>query len=205
LRHDARQRYALGFLRGLTDDYAITSLEIVWCAVVAVCVAAGLASFAGPIEALFGFYLTFAMLMITIVDARVMLIPDVLSVPAVPVGLIGAALTRQGGLTDVMWDHGIAALVAGLIFFALRVLYQKFRGIEGLGLGDVKLAMAAGAWVGLELLALTCLFATLSALTVVLIKQIGSADKPELKTAIPFGSFIAPAILAIWIGSVLFG
>jgi leader peptidase (prepilin peptidase) / N-methyltransferase len=205
LRHDARQRYALGFLRELTDDYSIKSREIVWCAIAAVCAAAALVFLVGPIEALFGFYLTFTMLLITVVDARVMLIPDVLSVPSVPVGLIGAALTRQGDLTDVMWDHGIAALVAGLIFFALRVLYQKFRGIEGLGLGDVKLAMAAGAWVGLELLALTCLFATLSALTVVLIKQIGSADKPELKTAIPFGSFIAPAILAIWIVSALFG
>ena len=34
-----------------------------------------------------------------------------------------------------------------LAFFAFRAGYRRFRGIEGIGLGDVKLAAVAGVWL----------------------------------------------------------
>ena len=37
--------------------------------------------------------------------------------------------------------------VLALLFFGLRALYRRLRGREGIGLGDVKLAGVAGAWL----------------------------------------------------------
>ncbi len=39
----------------------------------------------------------------------------------------------------------IAVAVCGGVFLAVRELFFRLRGIDGLGLGDVKLAAAGGA------------------------------------------------------------
>ena len=50
-----------------------------------------------------------------------------------------------------MWEAvGIALLrgaVLALLFLGLRALYRRLRGRDGIGLGDVKLAGVAGAWL----------------------------------------------------------
>lgn len=150
-------------------------------------------------------YLLFTMLLVTLIDSRLMIIPDVFSLPAIPLGLVTATLAFPEDRQALLIDHAMAAAIAGLFLYGLRVLYFRLRGVSGLGLGDVKLAAAAGAWVGLAQLPSTCLLATGSALTAVLLRRMTAPEKTmTMTTAIPFGSFIAPAIVIIW-GLMLLG
>lgn len=186
----------------LTATYAIDRGEVLACAGAAVASAVALAFVLPAASALAGGYLLFSMLLVTIIDGRQFVIPNILSLPAIPIGL-AAALTGMPGLArDILMDHGAAALAASGSLYGVREIYRRLRGVEGLGLGDVKLAAAAGAWVGLDALPMTSLLATGAALVTVLI---GSRKPTEsgMMTAIPFGSFIAPATAVMWLLGVL--
>ncbi len=163
----------------------------------------GIGYLAGITAGILGGFLGFSMLLIAAIDSRVMLIPDALSWPAIPIGILAGVALGQRGLLDVLRDNGVAALAAGGSLLAVRAAYMRLRGVEGLGLGDIKLAAATGTWVGLELLPITCLLATCGALAAVIIKSIARGDKLQMKTAIPFGSFIALATLVSWTAKVL--
>lgn len=76
-------------------------------------------------------------------DARLNLIPDTL---VAPVAAIALAMPNTLPLTDKI----VSALLLGLLFLAVRQAYEYWRKEEGLGLGDVKLAMAMGAVLGAE-------------------------------------------------------
>jgi leader peptidase (prepilin peptidase)/N-methyltransferase len=84
-------------------------------------------------------------------------------------------------------------------FYGIRTLYRYLRGFEGLGMGDVKLAAAAGAWVGLWALPMVLLMATAAAISTVALRHfIGDKGTITRTTPIPFGSFLAPPIWVIW-------
>jgi leader peptidase (prepilin peptidase)/N-methyltransferase len=153
-----------------------------------------------PPLAFAGALLAAAMLAIAIVDRRSFLVPDWLSLPAVPLGILAA-----GSLIDPRADaiapagHMVGAVVGALSLYLLAIAYRRLRGHEGLGLGDVKLAAAAGAWVGIEPLSHVLLVAcagTLAALAFKKAKE-GSRDIAST-TALPFGAFLAPAIWIVW-------
>lgn len=189
----------------LTTHYHLRIADVWVCAVLAS--AAGLiiaASMPASVAAA-TFYLVFVMLLITLIDHRQFLIPDVLSLPAIPAGLLAAIFAFGQAPLATLIDHGSAALVAGCCLALIRIAYRAMRGVEGMGFGDVKLGIAAGAWVGLDALAFTCLIATCGALAAVIISGAGSApQRTSMKTAMPFGSFIAPSIVIVWLAK-LFG
>lgn len=146
-------------------------------------------------------YLCFAMALITLIDARHFIIPDVISLPSIPLGALATVMV----FTPDDWGAGLTesaagAGLAGGAFYLLRAFYFRLRGVEGLGLGDVKLAAVAGAWLGPQPLAMACLFAALGGLVAALFKRGRTgAGMPAGKAQIPFGSFIAPAILFFWL------
>ena len=146
-------------------------------------------------------YLAFTMGLITISDLRYFTIPDVLSLPAIPAGImVNALLWSGGGGASALQDSVLGACAGAGVFYLLRILYHRLRGIEGLGLGDVKLAGVAGAWLGLDLLAPTCLLASLGALMAVMLQAAFTRDRRGLRNAhVPFGSFIAPSIFIFWV------
>ncbi len=77
-------------------------------------------------------------------------------------------------------------------------LYHRYRGLDGLGLGDAKLFAAAGAWVGAEGLSTVLLMACGSALVAALVWQ--QFDKSmDGQTAIPFGPFLAFGFWVVWL------
>ena len=87
-------------------------------------------------------YLLFTATAITIVDYRNFIIPDELSLPAIPLGVIASSLSGSAGpLSQPILDSLIGGMVGGGSFYVLRAAYHRFRGFEGLGMGDVKLAL----------------------------------------------------------------
>jgi leader peptidase (prepilin peptidase)/N-methyltransferase len=83
---------------------------------------------------------------LAIIDFRTGYLPDVI---VVPLGLAGLAVAVIGSPIAVTWQMGmIGAAMNGVVFYGLRWLVSRLKGREAMGLGDVKLVIAGGVWLG---------------------------------------------------------
>jgi leader peptidase (prepilin peptidase)/N-methyltransferase len=84
----------------------------------------------------------------------------------------------------------------------LRAGYAQMRHQEGIGLGDVKLAAAVGAWLPLDAIPLCFALAASAALVSALIAQLrGHIVEPA--TRLPFGAFLCPSLWLVFYASAL--
>jgi leader peptidase (prepilin peptidase)/N-methyltransferase len=173
--------------------------EFAWILLAGVVSFAALCLVLDPVAAGFTAFLAVSMGAITWTDFRSFIVPDVISLPAIPIGIAANVLVMHDawtlGMTESLWG---AALGGGALYF-VRAIYFRLRKIEGLGLGDVKLGAVAGAWLGPGLLAPACLAATVSALLAVLLLGLLNREAYAQRLQIPFGSFIAPIVLLFWV------
>jgi len=186
-------------------QYGLSRNDIVLCAAAGLPIAAYAWTLVPPLAALAAGYMGFTVLAIALVDKRKFIIPDYLSLPAIPLGLAVAYFTFPDDWRGVLQNHLAAAAISAGALYLVRLAYRHTRGVEGLGLGDVKLAAAAGAWLGLEPLPITLLVATTAALTAVLLQGLRPREKPTAQTPVPFGSFLAPSILIVWFARHIVG
>ncbi len=112
-----------------------------------------------------GAALGWLLLTLALIDARHFLLPDMLTLPLIPAGLLvtwwGDQSTAGSGL---LLHHLAGALVGFGGLSGIGWIYKRLRGREGLGLGDAKLMAAVGAWVGWAGLGSVLLWAALPAL-----------------------------------------
>jgi leader peptidase (prepilin peptidase) / N-methyltransferase len=187
-------------------DYGLGRRDIFFCAVAALPVAAYAWTLVPPPAALAAGYMVLTVLLIALIDHRKFIIPDVLSLPAIPLGLMAAVSAFPEDWRAVLQNHLAAAALAAGVLYLVRLAYRNMRGIEGLGLGDVKLAAASGAWLGLEPLPATLLLASGAALAAVLLRAIRPREeKMTPQTPVPFGSFLAPSIMIVWFARHIMG
>ncbi len=132
---------------------------------------------------------------IAVVDARHFIIPDTLNGAGLALGLLYAAASGGSELLAVALARGAGLALA---FWAVRVAYRALRKREGLGLGDVKLAGVAGAWLDVTAIPLAIEMAALAALLGVGIAHLAGGRTARLDRRLPFGLFFAPAIWAAW-------
>lgn len=153
-----------------------------------------------PMVALISIAFGMTMLAITIIDARHFIIPDVLSLPSIPAGvLVTGLLAWDGYRYDRMLESCLALLFAALALLLIRESYSLLRKREGLGLGDVKLASVAGAWTGFTGLPAVLLLACFLAISSILIAYFRNRQAVTGATRIPFGAYLAPSIWVIWL------
>jgi leader peptidase (prepilin peptidase) / N-methyltransferase len=129
------------------------------------------------------------------IDYETLRLPDVLTLPLAAAGLLIAPLLAL----EPPFAWRLCAAVAGYAFiWALNEGYRGLRGRSGMGLGDAKLLAVAGAWLGLEGLPSTLLYACIGALLFVGVKLVRghSLDRNE---PLPFGPFLAAAIWLVWL------
>ncbi len=157
-----------------------------------------------PLTALISCAFGGAMLAIAVSDMRHFIVPDKLSLPAIPIGLIASGWLAREGEPVVLW-HTAAAVAGALALYAIAEAYMWSRSRQGLGLGDVKLAAVAGAWVGPEGLIQVLLIACAAALTYVIAIGLHDRQKPSTTGAIPLGAFLAPGIWIVWFVIQTFG
>jgi leader peptidase (prepilin peptidase)/N-methyltransferase len=127
---------------------------------------------------------------LVVVDLRRQLLPDGLVLPLLPLGLALAWITGDSGAAAA------GAVFGGGLLWAVRAAYLRFRGIEALGLGDVKLMAAGGAWVGLAGIGPALLVAALATLAAVGIARL-SGRSFDLATRIPFGPGLALGLYTV--------
>ena len=167
-------------------------------------VAASLLAAPGP-DGMLGALLGALMLAVAATDARRYIIPNTLTGAAAALALLRAATVGpDAGWVELVWAAARALAVA-LPFLALMAGYRAWRGRDGLGLGDIKLAAVAGAWLGLVTVFVAIEAATLAALTAYLVSG-ALRRRPLRPTAfLPFGLFLAPAIWLGWLAEALLG
>jgi leader peptidase (prepilin peptidase)/N-methyltransferase len=91
--------------------------------------------------------LMFALSLVAVafIDLEHMYVPDAISIGGTVFGLATFSLRPDLGITDAMLGAVIGFVVVWLPF---GVVYRLIRGRTGMGLGDAKLLMMAGAWFG---------------------------------------------------------
>lgn len=128
---------------------------------------------------LFAVYLSLALglLAASFIDLDHMYLPDPITLGGTLLGIASVPL-RGGGFQSALLG---AAIGFALVWLPFDFLYGKLRGQPGMGLGDAKLVMLAGAWFGWQGAVFSLLGgavqATLVALAVYLAR--GRIDEPD--------------------------
>lgn len=144
----------------------------------------------GAAAALFGWWL----LILAALDLAHHWLPDRLTLPLIPAGLLVAA----AGPGPLLPDRLIGAAAGFAMLWALALGYRRLRGREGLGGGDPKLLAAIGAWLGWQGLPFVLLGAGLLGLTAVLVMRI-AGRRLTAADRLPLGTLMAAAAWPLWL------
>lgn len=136
------------------------------------------------------FIFSCVLLTITLIDFDHQIIPDILTLPGIPLCFLAAVV-----VLGVPWvDAGLGLLIGGGILYAIAFGYELITKREGMGGGDIKLLAMLGAffgWKSLLFIVLVSSFAgALVGITAMVIKG------KDMKYAVPFGPFLSLAALA---------
>jgi leader peptidase (prepilin peptidase)/N-methyltransferase len=176
-----------------------TSFEFAVATIVAIAAAAASVVVMPNPRGTLGAGLALVMIAIAVIDARHFIIPDALNATALLLGLVHAALDPWQTLLESLGMALLRGVVLAACFFALRAVYFRIRGREGIGLGDVKLAGVAGVWLDWATIPIAIEIAALAALAVYLLMQLVRRRPLAVLARLPFGLFLAPAIWLGWI------
>ena len=134
---------------------------------------------------------------IAVIDARFFIIPNELSAAAFALALVHAASLAPHAIWAAVGIAVLRGAVLALLFLGLREAYRRLRGRDGIGLGDVKLAGVAGAWLDWTMIPIIIEITALSAIAVFGVRHYAGTRALDRNLKFPFGLFLAPSI---WIG-----
>ncbi|HET9866103.1 MAG TPA: A24 family peptidase [Nitrospira sp.] len=125
-----------------------------------------------------------ALLVVTGTDLTHRIIPNVVTVPGIVLGLLGAATVLPVGLVNAL----LGVAIGGGILWALAWASPYLFGKEGMGGGDIKLLAMIGAFLGWKPALLTIMVGSLSGSLIGLsLIGLGLMKRDEY---IPFGPFL---------------
>jgi len=137
-----------------------------------------------------GAFLCSACLALLAIDAEFRILPDRITLTGIAVGLTLSFFSRVR--TPASSFAGAAIGAGGLWLVAF--LYEKWKKVEGMGLGDVKMLGMIGALLGASGVVVTVLLASVAGSLVGL--ALVAARRGSLQTALPFGVFLALGAVA---------
>lgn len=170
--------------------------------------------------------LIFAAVMISLIfiDAGHMILPNVITYPlfvfAILVRLIypvvfGTEYFSDMSFAPASWMNGYPAWVASLVgafagavagggsLWLVGELWKRLRGVEAMGLGDVKMMLGVGALLGWRLTLLSIFLGAFSGAVIGIILIARQKDK-DMQAQIPFGIFLGTgSLLALLFGERL--
>ena len=175
-------------------------------------------SYALPFDLIF----VTAIIALVFIDAEHMILPNAITYPgivfsliarvAIPLlmgrpyfddlpGLLEGALAGTPVWTASLIGAFIGALVGGGSLWLMGWAWEKLRGVEAMGLGDVKMMFMVGAYLGWRLTILNIFLGVLSG-SFIGIALMMRQGKRDMQMLLPFGVFLGiGAILALLVGT----
>ncbi len=138
-----------------------------------------------------------AMVVLFMIDLRHRILPNSITLPGIVVGFALSLVLPPGWLSSL-----VGIVLGGGVLLGIGELYFRWRGEEGLGMGDVKMLAMIGAFLGWRLTLVTLVLSSfLGSLVGVSLILTGQGT---MKYALPFGTFLAiGAIVASLVGDAL--
>jgi leader peptidase (prepilin peptidase)/N-methyltransferase len=152
------------------------------------------------------------------IDLHHKILPNAITYPGFPLMVLVRLLTPDSEIVrSKLWAADLVhspewavaltgsllgAAVGGGSLWLIREAYFRLRHVEGMGLGDIKMMLMVGAYLGWSITILTIFVASLfgSIIGMMLIWLRGGTMKME----IPFGVFLGPSsIIALFFGQRL--
>ncbi len=136
------------------------------------------------------FFFAAVLVVITFIDLDHQIIPDILTLPGIPIFFLLAVF-----VVGVPWmDAAIGLFIGGGILLAIAFGYELITKREGMGGGDIKLLAMIGGFLGWKSLIFILLFSSLLGAIVGIAAMI--IQKQDMKYAVPFGPFLSAAAVA---------
>lgn len=136
------------------------------------------------------FVFTAVLIVITFIDLDHQIIPDILTLPGIPLFFLAAVF-----IVKVPWLEAlIGLLVGGGVLFIIAFVYELISKREGMGGGDIKLLAMIGGFLGWKSLVFILLFSSLTGAIIGI--AVMTIKKQDMKYAIPFGPFLSAAAIA---------
>ena len=155
-----------------------------------------------------------AIVALVFIDAEHMILPNVITYPGAALALVARALVpNHYGVAFLGGEGGqvpawllslggavLGALVGGGFLWLVGWLWERFRGVEAMGLGDVKMMLMVGAYLGWPLTLLTIFVGVLTGSLAGVAAMLRSGER-DMQMLLPFGIFLGLGSLV----SLLFG
>jgi leader peptidase (prepilin peptidase)/N-methyltransferase len=178
----------------------------------------------GGVTLMLSFDLLFvtALVALVFIDAEHWLLPNVITYPGIAFAVIARLvipyLVGPQAFDDLsllmsglfagwpMWAASlmsavIGALAGGGSLWLMGWLWERLRGVEAMGLGDVKMMFMVGAYLGWRLTIVTIFLAVLSGSLTGILLMVKRGEK-NLQMLLPFGIFLGTgAIIALLVGT----
>ncbi len=134
--------------------------------------------------------LVFAAMLVALffIDLEHQLLPDAITLPGVVIGVAASTWAGPGLLSSVA-----GAALGAAILLAIRWGWKRITGVDGMGLGDVKMLAMVGAFLGWQQVWLVLFLASLTGAVVGV--SIAVTGRGSMKSRLPFGTFLAVAAL----------
>ncbi len=142
------------------------------------------------LQFLCAFLFTAALIVITFIDIDYQIIPDVISLPGIPLCFLAAVFVMGVPFLESL----IGILVGGGILYVIAVGYEWITKREGMGGGDIKLLAMLGAFFGWKSLLFIVLCSSLTGAVVGMTAMVIQGQ--DMKYAVPFGPFLALGAVA---------
>ena len=147
---------------------------------------AALALALGPsLQLLLASVFALSLLTLALIDARLYVLPDLITLPLMWLGLLINTQAHFASATAAV----LGAIVGYLSLWTIHWLFKLLRNKEGMGYGDFKLTAAIGAWLGWQALPSVVLVAALTALCTAAVLLL--AGRLRIEQPMPFGPFLA--------------
>lgn len=133
------------------------------------------------------------LIVISFIDLEHQIIPDVISLPGIPIGVAVNLFTTSLTLPTALIQSGLGILVGGGSLLLISQVYYWVRKREGLGGGDIKLCAMFGAFLGWRAMLFIFFASSILALVFALGRMIVLRTREG--SVIPYGPFLSMAAL----------
>jgi leader peptidase (prepilin peptidase)/N-methyltransferase len=137
------------------------------------------------LQYLCAFLFVCSLIAITFIDLDHQIIPDVISLPGIPIFFLAAVFVMNLRFFDAF----LGFLIGGGILYTIAFVYELITKREGMGGGDIKLLAMIGSFLGWQSLLFVLLISSFAGafvgITIMIVKG------QDMKYAVPFGPFLS--------------